>query len=129
MNAYREAWKKKNPDKVLARLRVRYATDMHFFLKRRLHRRMSAAIKAQKVSVRYELDLGCTAAEFKAHIERQFTEGMSWANKAEWQLDHIKPIAAFDLSDPEQFRAACHYTNMQPLWAADNRRKGATYVP
>ena len=42
---------------------------------------------------------------------------MSWDNHSfkGWHIDHIKPIASFDLSDPEQLKACCHYTNMQPL--------------
>lgn len=47
---------------------------------------------------------------------------MSWENygKNGWHLDHIIPLSAFDLTDPEQLKIACHYTNIQPLWARDN---------
>jgi hypothetical protein len=73
-------------------------------------------------------DLGCTVAHFKSHIEVQFRDGMSWANYGAWHLDHIKPLALFDLSDREQFLQAVHYTNCQPLWAADNWRKAANLL-
>jgi hypothetical protein len=55
---------------------------------------------------------------------------MSWDNYGYegWHIDHIKPIAKFDLSDPIQ-RAQCfHYSNLQPLWALDNMRKHARIV-
>jgi len=57
-----------------------------------------------------------------AHLESKFQEGMSWENygKNGWHLDHIIPLSAFDLTDPEQLKIACHYTNIQPLWARDN---------
>ena len=67
--------------------------------------------------------LGCSAAEFRAHIERQFTPGMGWHNMGEWHVDHVVPCAAFDLSDPEQQRACFHYSNLRPLWAGENRDK------
>ncbi len=40
-------------------------------------------------------------------------------------VDHIRPCASFDLTRASQQRACFHFTNLQPLWAADNRRKGA----
>lgn len=37
------------------------------------------------------------------------------------------PLSCFDLTDLEQVKKACHYTNLQPLWAEDNLKKGACY--
>jgi hypothetical protein len=38
-----------------------------------------------------------------------------------------KPPALFDLTDRKQFLEACHYTNLQPLWAVDNIRKSHSW--
>ena len=52
---------------------------------------------------------------------------MSWQNHGEWHIDHIRPLASFDLTDPEERMKAGHYTNLQPLWAKDNLSKGCKY--
>jgi hypothetical protein len=69
--------------------------------------------------------LGCTPAELKVHIERQFVKGMTWENRSAWHVDHILPLSSFDLTDPEQRARACHFTNLRPLWSEDNMRKAA----
>ena len=48
---------------------------------------------------------------------------MTKENYGEWHVDHIKPCASFDLTDPEQQAICFHYTNLQPLWAVDNIKK------
>lgn len=67
--------------------------------------------------------LGCGWNELKAHMEERFTEGMSWDNYGSWHVDHIIPLSSAT-SEAELVRL-CHFTNLQPLWAADNIRKGA----
>jgi len=74
-----------------------------------------------KKSKTYEY-LGCTFIEFKAHLEKQFTDGMTWENQGQWHLDHIYPVSL--AKDEEHLIKLNHYTNFQPLWAVDNIKKG-----
>ena len=71
--------------------------------------------------------LGCSGQELAQHLEKQFQDGMTHDNYGEWHIDHIRPIASFDLSDPKQEEECFHYTNLQPLWAWENMSKGAKY--
>jgi len=71
--------------------------------------------------------LGCTPADAARYIEAQFRGCMSWNNYGRaWHIDHVIPVAHYDMNS-ETDRAACfHYTNLQPLWAKTNMRKGDT---
>ena len=90
-------------------------------LRSRMHQALNGKCKADTTKAL----LGCTYEEARAHIEAQFTEGMSWDKMGLHgiHIDHIRPCASFDLSDPEQQRECFHYTNLQPLWAEDNLKK------
>lgn len=46
-----------------------------------------------------------------------------------WELDHKRPCASFDLTDPEQVKQCFHHSNYQPLRVAENRSKGAKWGP
>jgi hypothetical protein len=71
--------------------------------------------------------LGCTVEQWRAHIESLFKPGMTWENYGTvWHIDHVEPLAAFDLSDPEEQKKAFSWMNTQPLWAEENLRKGAS---
>jgi len=65
--------------------------------------------------------LGCSIEEFRAHIESQFLEGMSWENRGEWHLDHIMPVSMAKTED--EIIRLNHYKNFRPLWAKDNLSK------
>ena len=71
--------------------------------------------------------LGCSVEEFWQHLEKQFQPGMTRKNYGAWHVDHIKPCASFDFTDPKQVKECFHYTNLQPLWAKDNFSKGAKH--
>ena len=73
--------------------------------------------------------LGCTITELITYLQSKFLPGMSRENygRKGWHIDHIRPLSSFDLTDVEQRRIAFHHTNLQPLWASDNWRKGGRY--
>ena len=109
-----------------ARGRERYAEDPIFRLVCNLRSRVKNAIKSdagEKAAGTIEL-LGCTIQDVRIFLETKFQPGMSWDNYGEWHIDHIKPCAKFNLQDPEEQRKCFHWTNLQPLWAADNLSKG-----
>lgn len=102
-----------------------YKDNVQFKLKMLLRNRLRLAIKNnQKVGSAIS-DLGCSVEELKTHLESKFLPGMTWGNWSRngWHIDHVEPLSKFDLSDPIQFKKACHYTNLQPLWATDNLKK------
>ena len=101
----------------------RKANDPCYKLRMYLRSRLNKAVRGIVKQGSAVKDLGCTIEFFKDYIENKFTELMSWENYGEWELDHIIALSKFDLTDPLQFRQACHYTNLQPLWKADNRAK------
>jgi hypothetical protein len=68
--------------------------------------------------------LGCTATEWKQHLESQFLPRMTWKNYGKWHVDHIKPLSSFNLFDEKELKEAMNYQNTQPLWAKDNLSKG-----
>ena len=68
--------------------------------------------------------VGCTMPELMSHLEKRLLPGMSWENRSLWHIDHKRPCASFDLTDPAQQRQCFHYTNLQPLWGRDNCSKG-----
>ena len=76
--------------------------------------------------------VGYTPEELRAHLERQFTKGMTWDAfmRGEIHIDHIVPQAdfRFESRDEEGFRQCWALTNLRPMWARDNIAKGARRV-
>lgn len=121
------AWYKKNKDTIFQKMYARRKTDLHFKLRTSLRSRLNIAIKSGSKTGSAVRMLGCSIEEFKHHIESQFTPGMTWDNWSlkGWHLDHIVPLASFDLTNPEQLTKAMHFSNIRPLWSKENLRKGA----
>jgi len=137
-------WKKDNYEKHRARARELEGTPVVVARRRREvmrreadpHRRAICRIRCLlkntlskyggRKAAKSETLLGCTVEEARQHLEAQFLPGMTWENHGEWHIDHIRPCASFsDLTQLEQQKQCCHYTNLQPLWALENLQKGA----
>lgn len=107
------------------RKKERYHQDECYRLGENLRTRFTAVFKGRKEHSAKEL-VGCSLKELKIHLESQFLEGMNWQNHSYcgWHVDHIVPLSSFDLTNSAQVTKAFHYSNLQPLWAIDNLRKG-----
>jgi hypothetical protein len=99
--------------------------NIQFKLANNIRARMHHAIVDNKKAGSAVRDLGCSIDQLKVYLESLFQPGMTWEDRKAWHIDHIIPLASFDLTDREQFLKACHYSNLQPLWARDNLSKGA----
>jgi 5-methylcytosine-specific restriction endonuclease McrA len=58
--------------------------------------------------------LGCDYEFLKIYLENQFQPNMTWENYGECEIDHIIPVSK---------NGSFHYSNLQPLWKIDNRKK------
>ncbi len=103
----------------------RKKSDIEYRISSNLRSRIRAAISNQYGCKAYKTTdlIGCSISECRKMIGNKFEYAMSWENYGEWHIDHIRPLSSFDLTCPEQQKIAFHYTNLQPLWADDNRMK------
>lgn len=57
-------------------------------------------------------------------LAAKLAPGMAEDNYGAWHVDHVTPVALFDLRQPDHRRRAFHCANMAPMWAVDNLAKG-----
>lgn len=125
---YQALYYEQNKDRVVKRVvnyrRKRLKEDPIFKLQKNLRHRLGKLLKQQ--SSRTAIDfLGCPLEDFKTYLESKFEPGMTWENYGPkgWHIDHVLPLSAFDLTNPEELKSACRFTNLQPLWWQNNLSK------
>ena len=111
--------------KLNAARRKRESESPHLRTANSLRSRLNRFAKGKHSSSIKQL-LGCSMGEFKLHLQAQFKTGMSWDNYGTaWHIDHILPCSSFNHADRKQVEACWHWTNLRPMNAKDNIRKGA----
>jgi len=132
---YRKIWEVKNYDKVLEkrkRFKEKNPSYINNYNKQRkkediLFRLISDMRNSVNRYLKYRSKktfeiVGCTPEFLKEHLEKQFVDGMTWENRGEWHIDHKIPLSS--AKTEEELYKLCHYTNLQPLWAEENLKKG-----
>lgn len=107
--------------------RNRRKTDIDFKIRGYLRSRLWHALKGRNKSRPTMFLIGCDIDYLMYHIQEQFEPDMSWDNYGLWHIDHIKPCSSFDLTKESEQLKCFNYTNLQPLWAEENIRKGNRY--
>ena len=110
---YKKSYKQRPEVKIrlAKRHRERYRDDIQYKLTISLRNRIGQIFNLKKSKTTKEL-LGCEISAFKEYLESLFLPTMTLDNYGTvWHIDHIKPCAAFDLTDPEQQKICFHYTH------------------
>jgi len=127
INLYQQKWQKNNREKIRNYKKKYLEKNLNGRLSEQLRSRINKALKVNGVvkTIKTLELIGTSIEKLKIHLEKQFLSGMSWENHSYygWHIDHIIPLDSFNLSDVEQQKKACHYTNLQPLWWKDNLKK------
>ena len=121
-------WVENNREHLNAKERERWTKNPAFRLGKCLRARLRNVIKnhfGRKSADTISLT-GCSIEFLMGHLEASFKVGMKWSNYGSvWEIDHRIPCASYDLTDPSHQRSCFHYSNLQPLFRTENRRKHA----
>jgi len=124
-------WQAANPEKVkqiVKKYQAKITQTFWGYWNRGLGTLMTQLLAGTiKASPTLEWVLGCSSQQFIDHIISQLKPGMTKANYGKmWEIDHkiskfLLPYGSFD--DPN-FKKLWALENLQPLWKAENRKKG-----
>ena len=124
-------WRASNPDKYREQMR-RANEKVALIPQKRANRSVSRAVgrsieRGSKWGRSTFAILGYSRDDLCSHLERLFLDGMTWENYGRWHIDHIIPLSAFNYETPDDldFSRAWELSNLRPLWALDNVKKGA----
>lgn len=125
--AWKTIYRRENKDKINEYQRSRINSSPFLKAQKAVRNRLNELIRLRNFEKKFSFYeyIGCSPEEFQAYIESQFTKDMSWGNYGKvWHIDHIIPLGSANSLD--QLYELSHYTNLQPLVAADNLSKNDT---
>ena len=131
LNTYHKEWREKNIDKHRENKRnyekTRKDNDPLYKLISNFRTAIYQVLKENNVDKNghYFEVLKYTPEELIIHLEKQFTDGMTWDNYGQWHVDHRLPITHFNINEigDDEFMKCWSLGNLQPLWGDENIRK------
>lgn len=101
----------------------RNKNDTLFRIKESLKTRIHKVLNCNKTDKSWNY-IDCTCNELKEWLEYQFDNNMTWDNYSiYWHIDHVIPIATFNLLNKVQQKRCFHWTNLRPLNKSENMSK------
>ena len=128
---YLKEYREKNADDIRKTKREyernRKATDPLYKLISNFRTAIYQVLKENRVDKNqsYFDVLQYTPEQLIVHLEKQFTEGITWENYGEWHVDHKQPISSFNIQEmgDSEFMKCWSLENLQPMWGEENIRK------
>ena len=105
-------------------LKNKRETDVNFRLISNIRSRIYKSLRGLTKQTSSRDILGIDIDLYRKWIEFQFTPEMNWSNI---EIDHVKAICLFDISNDEQLKEAFNWRNTQPLLKKDHQQKGIKF--
>lgn len=102
-------------------------TNVHYRLALKLRNRIRECMKISNIKkYAHTLEiLGCPLEFLKDWFKFRFDNDMTFENHGTvWHIDHVIPCSLFDFTDDTEQERCFHWTNLQPMKASDNFKKG-----
>jgi hypothetical protein len=96
-------------------------TNINYRLKKSIAARLRSVLVKEESTMNY---IGCNIQYLREWFDYNFTDEMSWDNYGSyWQIDHIIPVAKFDLTNEDEKFACWNWTNLMPVTISYNSSK------
>ena len=102
----------------------KYKSDINFQLICKTRSRIFKSLKGMTKQSSAKEILGIDVDTYRKWIDFQMTPEMNWSNI---EIDHVKAICLFDLSEDEELKKAFNWKNTQPLLKKDHQLKGTKF--
>ena len=107
-------------------IKSRIKADVNFRLVRNTRRIIHHALRGNSKSSSTTTELlGVDINTYRKWIEYQFTPETNWSTI---EIDHVKPICMFDVSEDEELKEAFNWKNTQPLLKELHSQKRIKFI-
>lgn len=132
-NRIKREHRKKNPEQLTAQRKRYYSKAKNkpeVKIAKNIRKRLKEFLKPGTRLGSFSGMVGCTKEELLKHLESLFEPGMTWDNYGltGWHIDHIKPLAAFDVTDKNTWSEINNFKNLKPMWASVNSDKSSYWM-
>ena len=122
-------WRSKDGSKKLRAkyYRMKRRKDSRYRVSNGFSRSVRRGLKNGKGGVSWKIMVGYSVDQLMKHLEKQFLPGMTWKNYGRiWHIDHILPVSSFcfEKCEDDGFKRCWDLSNLRPLWARENLKKG-----
>jgi hypothetical protein len=131
LNNYHKEWREKNINKHRENKRNyeknRKSNDPLYKLISNFRTAIYQVLKENNVKKNghYFDILKYTPQQLIEHLEKQFSDEMTWDNYGDWHVDHKHPISLYNIKEigDNEFMKCWSLDNLQPMWGVDNIKK------
>jgi hypothetical protein len=114
-------WYQNNKSHIRAKFNSRYSEDNCFKIKQLLKCHLQHRIRKISSTEDYT---GTDFEQVADWFEYNFTPEMNWGNHGTmWDIDHVIPVALWNLDDPLQVDMCFNWKNLSPLFSSKNRHE------